>query len=97
VHQPPGHIHLADDASRPRNHILRQHSADAEFLATATVKRLSRTGKVSGDLAWTATEAQITTRGEKPADILSTETMLLRRTPQGWRIAHIHWSSHRKG
>jgi mono/diheme cytochrome c family protein/ketosteroid isomerase-like protein len=85
-------------AEKSREEYASHHlQADAEFLATATVKRLSRTGKVSGDFAWIATEAQITTRGEKPADILSTETMLLRRTPQGWRIAHIHWSSHRKG
>jgi len=24
------------------------------------------------------------------------ETMVLERTPRGWRIAHIHWSSRRK-
>jgi ketosteroid isomerase-like protein len=29
----------------------------------------------------------------KPVDRLTTETMVLRKTPDGWRIVHVHWSS----
>ncbi|MGH8262826.1 MAG: nuclear transport factor 2 family protein [Steroidobacterales bacterium] len=45
------------------------------------------------DLAWVSTEARLTAPGAKPTDIVSTETMILRIEPAGWRIVHIHWSS----
>jgi ketosteroid isomerase-like protein len=32
----------------------------------------------------------------KPITLLSTETMVLKNTPNGWRIVHIHWSSRPK-
>jgi mono/diheme cytochrome c family protein len=84
-------------AEKSRDEYASHHlQADAEFMSAASVQRRSRTGKASGEFAWIATESEITTRGAKPAAILATETMLLRRTPQGWRIAHIHWSSRRK-
>jgi ketosteroid isomerase-like protein len=54
---------------------------------------LARAGNVAGDLAWIATESQLKTEGAKPLDLLSTETMVLKRTPDGWRVMHIHWSS----
>jgi ketosteroid isomerase-like protein len=31
----------------------------------------------------------------KPLDLITTETMVLTREPEGWRIRHIHWSSAR--
>ena len=30
----------------------------------------------------------------KTITLLSTETMVLKKTAQGWKIVHIHWSSH---
>ena len=67
--------------------------SDAAFLKNATVAVRSRTGNVIGDLAWIATESQLKTDGAKPLDLMTTETMVLKRTPQGWRVTHIHWSS----
>jgi len=67
--------------------------ADSKFLQNATVRRISRRGKAVGDLAWIATESEITAAGEKPVDLISTETVVLAKTPDGWRLAHIHWSS----
>jgi ketosteroid isomerase-like protein len=66
---------------------------DASFLQAATQRVLSRSTDARGELAWVATESRLTTAGAKPADIISTETMVLRRSSDGWRIVHIHWSS----
>jgi len=67
---------------------------DAAFLKTATQEVSARTGDAIGDLAWVGSEQRITgTSKDKPVDILSTETMVLRKTAEGWRIVHIHWSS----
>ncbi|CAN5254951.1 hypothetical protein BH24PSE2_BH24PSE2_07950 [soil metagenome] len=68
--------------------------SDAAFLANAEHRVVSRAEGNAGELAWVATAARITnTAGKEAIDIDSTETMVLRRTPRGWRIAHIHWSS----
>jgi len=69
-------------------------ASDAAFLKTATVALQSRTGDAVGDLAWVGSESRVTARAKgKPVDLISTETMVLKKTPQGWRIVHIHWSS----
>lgn len=48
----------------------------------------------SGDVAWVLTRS--TTKGtyrDREIDAKGTETMVLRHSPEGWRIVHIHWSS----
>jgi len=70
--------------------------SDAAFLKNAEVRRLSRTGNATGNFAWVATESELKTSGAKPVDLISTETMVLQRGPEGWRVAHIHWSSRKK-
>jgi uncharacterized membrane protein len=68
--------------------------SDAAFLYGADVTLRSRSGDVAGDLAWIASESAITRNVDgNPLSIVSTETMILRDTPEGWRITHIHWSS----
>lgn len=68
--------------------------SDAAFLKDAEVTLLSQSGDAAGGLAWIATESTIVQRGEsRAAGIVSTETMVLRESPAGWRILHIHWSS----
>ena len=48
----------------------------------------------SGDVAWVVTRSTtVGTFRDKAIDSPGTETVLLRRTEQGWRIFHIHWSS----
>ena len=84
-------------AERSRAEYASHHlKSDAEFLKSATVAVLSRTGDVIGDLAWIATESQLKTDGAKPLDLMTTETMVLKRMPEGWRVTHIHWSSKAK-
>jgi mono/diheme cytochrome c family protein len=84
-------------AERSRDEYASHHlKADAEFLKTASVAVGNRSGVVAGDLAWIATESEIKTQGPKPLNLMSTETMVLKRTARGWRITHIHWSSKSK-
>ena len=70
--------------------------ADAEFSSKVVSSVTRRVGRSDGATAWIATEGRSTGAfGGKPIDQRTTETMILRRTAQGWRIAHVHWSSAR--
>lgn len=72
--------------------------SDSAFLKRADIELLTQTGDEVGDLAWVASERRITTVvNQEPVDIVSTETMVLRRATGAWRIAHIHWSSRPTG
>lgn len=82
-------------AERSRAEYMEKHApADAAFLAAATVDAVSARVEVVGELAWIASETRLHYTKDGTKNILaSTETMVLRRTAEGWRIAHIHWSS----
>ena len=68
--------------------------ADTEFSRLVSSVVIRRAGNSNGILAWIASEGRTTgTYKGKPLDLLTTETMLLRRTNGGWKIVHIHWSS----
>ncbi|MGH8033636.1 MAG: YybH family protein [Nevskiaceae bacterium] len=67
---------------------------DMAFLKAVQLQTLEQTQTPSGDLAVVSTRSRIS--GEykgKPVDLLSTETMVLKRGPEDWKIVHIHWSS----
>ena len=85
-------------AERSREEYLSHHAiSDAKFLKDAHHQLLRRRAQVAGDLVWIGSESELhTTKDGKPLTLLSTETMVLRDTPDGWRIAHIHWSSRPK-
>jgi ketosteroid isomerase-like protein len=84
-------------AEKSRDEYAAHHlKSDAEFLKNAEVRQLSRTGNGVGDFAWVATESELKATGAKPVDLITTETMILQRGPDGWRVAHIHWSSRPK-
>ena len=84
-------------SERDRATYLREHAIeDAVFLKSAQVQQRYRQAHAVGDVAWVCTESVIqTVHDNEPLRLLSTETMVLRRTAQGWRIVHIHWSSHK--
>ena len=71
-------------------HLAADMEYEAAIKSTVTDRRLS----AEGDVAWIATEGHSvgTFRG-KDVNLMTTETMVLRRLPEGWRIVHIHWSS----
>lgn len=94
---------LADDvlilesggAERSRDEYLGHHAiADAQFLKGAQVQIKQRSARVEGALAWVGTESELhATKDGQPLTLLSTETMVLKKTGADWRIVHIHWSS----
>ncbi len=49
-----------------------------------------------GNAAWVTSTFRVTGKFEnKPVDNLAAETMVLTKTPEGWRIRTLHWSSHK--
>ena len=82
-------------AERSRDENLGGHAKheDESFKwAGITLKR--RTADASGDLVWVGSESEIhASKEDKMLMISSTETAVLRRTAQGWKIVHLHWSS----
>jgi uncharacterized protein (TIGR02246 family) len=69
-------------------------TSDIAFMKTVASATTARSEFAVGDLAYVISEG--TTKGTyngKPVDRISLETMVLKRGPDGWRIAHIHWSS----
>lgn len=85
-------------AERSREEYLGHHAkADAAFLKDAHVQVARRTARSDGGLAWVGTESELhSSQDGKPLTLLSTETMVLKKTDAGWRIVHIHWSSRPK-
>ena len=85
-------------AERSKEEYLGGHAGhDAEFLKAAQIQLVHRTARGEGDFAWVGTESELrASKDGKPMALLSTETMVLKNTPNGWRIVHIHWSSRPK-
>lgn len=88
-------VYEAGGAERSKADYARGHlAADAKFEGSAATTPEQRSGAASGGLAWIATEGRVSApSGDKTVTRLTTETMVLRRTPAGWRIVHVHWSS----
>lgn len=67
---------------------------DAAFIQEAHHQPKHRIARVSGDLAWVASESEFhANRDEGMLTVFSNETMVLRRSGARWEIIHIHWSS----
>ena len=68
--------------------------ADAQFSGAVSSVVTHRIGASQGTSAWVASEGRTTgTYKGKTVDMLTTETMILRRMHGGWKIVHVHWSS----
>lgn len=82
-------------SERSRNEYLAEHAAaDAAYLQTMRQQLRYRQARAEGDIAWVGTESILQKTGAgKPSTQLSTETMVLKRSANGWKIVHIHWSS----
>ncbi len=88
-------IYESGRAERSREEYASHHmGSDAKFLKAMSHRLLSRTGDAVGDLAWVASEASLSGNVEnKSVDMITTESMLLRKISDGWRIVHVHWSN----
>lgn len=94
---------LADDVlifegghvERSKTEYASHHApADAAYASAVSSKLQKRTAVADGDVAWVTSESRATGRyKDKAVDQLTTETIVLRKTADGWRIVHIHWSS----
>lgn len=68
--------------------------ADIAFAQAVQRERSGVEVTVRGDVAWAVSSSRAVGRwGEREIDSRSAELMVLERTPSGWRIAAIHWSS----
>ncbi len=85
-------------SERSRDEYMRAHAIeDAAFMQTAKQELRYRQAQADGNMAWVATESVLeAVENGKHVRLLSTETMLLKKTDAGWKIVHIHWSSRRK-
>jgi len=85
-------------AERSRAEYLGGHAIhDAMFLKGAHSEVKNRTARIEGSIAWIGSESELhSTKDGKTMTLLSTETMVLKKTDAGWRIVHIHWSSRPK-
>ncbi len=94
---------LADDVlifegggvERTKAEYAAQHlAADAAYTRAIPTLVTRRAGDRDGAMAWIASEGRTTGNFQgKPVDRTTAETMILRRSGKGWKIAHIHWSS----
>ena len=85
-------------AERSRQEYLGHHAiSDAQFLEGTHSQLQQRRARIAGDMAWVGSESELhATKDGKPMTLLSTETMVLKKTGADWRIVHIHWSSRPK-
>ncbi|WP_439478333.1 YybH family protein [Brevundimonas sp.] len=86
-------------AERSRDEYASHHlGSDAAFAAASEATMARRSGWAEGDLAWITSEGRTTSQfNGRAVDRLTTETMVLKRHADGWRIHHIHWSSRAPG
>lgn len=69
-------------------------NADIKFLSAMKKENISQKSFVRDDLAVVTSVSGL--KGmyrDKSIDITTTETLVLQRTDQHWKIVHIHWSS----
>lgn len=86
------------EAEMSRDEYASQHlDADIEFSRATTSKVVNQRTQAKGKSAWvlTTSETSGSFRG-KDVGSRNVETMVLEKTTGGWRIVHIHWSSHRR-
>lgn len=92
-------IFESGEAELSRDEYAAHHlGADMEFVRATREQILVRKVIDGKDQASVWTRSRTTGRfRDKAVDVDGTETVVLQLTPDGWRIAHIHWSSHRRG
>jgi len=92
----PDAIVLESGSVESRAEYLAQHlAADIEFARGVAQTRSGERVVVHGDVAWVSasTRAEGEIRG-RSVHSAGAELIVLVRSPDGWRIRAIHWSSH---
>lgn len=80
-----------------REEYQREHLAeDIAFARTAPSTQRDVVVRQEGNVAWVTSTFRVTGKfQEKPIDNIAAETVVLTKTPAGWRVRTIHWSSHK--
>jgi len=80
-----------------RNEYQSEHlSEDIAYARAVPSTQRNVVVRQEGDVAWVTSTFQVTGKfHDKPVDNLAAETMILTKTPDGWRIRILHWSSHK--
>lgn len=83
------------NVERSRQEYASHHlRSDLKFMTSVTYTLERQSGDTVGDLAWVASESRLIGKSAtKPVELVSTESLVLRKTSAGWKIVHIHWSS----
>ena len=72
-------------------------AADMRFAAAAPGQTSPLRVFVRGDAAWVTSTTEVRGTGDgRPVNSTSAELVVLTRTPTGWHIRAIHWSSRRR-
>jgi hypothetical protein len=89
---------LEGGAVENREEYLSHHlAADIEFSKAVKEERTSFSYKCEGTLSWLVSTSNSTGKfRDREINNASAELLLLSRTPEGWRIRAIHWSSARR-
>lgn len=91
----PGAMVLESGGMETRAEYGSHHlKSDIEFARAVKSERGPVHVSIRGDAAWTVSTS--TSQGEfrgRQVNTQGAELMVLTRTPEGWRIAAIHWSS----
>ena len=84
------------EASREeyRSHHL---GSDVQFASSVKREVIDQRTEMLGDYALMLTRTRVSgTFREREINSRGVETLVLRRTADGWRIVHVHWSSRRE-
>ena len=94
----PDAVILEGGDRETRKEYLDDHlQADIKFAQAVPARRSKADVTVSGDTAWAvSTSVAQGTYQSKPIDLVGAELMVLSKTPAGWVIRSIHWSSRKK-
>ena len=93
----PDALIVEGGAVQTRDEYQREHLAEDIAYARAVPSTLRDVVvRQDGDVAWVTSTFNVTGKfQDKAVDNLAAETMVLTKTPTGWRIRIIHWSSHK--
>ena len=88
-------IYESGYVERSRDEYAGYHlGSDMDFVRNASRKVVRQSERIDGKLAvvWEETETTGTWK-DKPLHVLGTETAVLEKTGDSWKIVHVHWSS----
>jgi ketosteroid isomerase-like protein len=82
-------------ASQTKEEYASHHlAADMAFASAVEREVVDQSKKEVGDVTWITTRTHTTgTYKDKTIDSRGVETVVLQHVKEGWRIAHVHWSS----